>query len=165
MSDKPDYKNAIADYTLKWKLTDLFLRDLCSNKYHLHIKEDIVKAKMIIIARSFSSGIERQIRIRKKIKNRRQGEAMDILTTLFYTNGEDVDNIISSINECNTFNEKAIYQIYVKATQSSAIFSKKSLAHQKMVRNIYQFLLLPNIFIFIAPLFQFMILPTAQYGI
>ena len=134
--NKSKYRKAINDYYSRWQLTDSFLRSLCVKEYSLHVDENIVNAKVLIIGRTFASGIERQVRILKKKENRRQGEAIDKLTRYIYNNGKEIDCIISSINQCAKFDEKSIVQIcegHAKLCNILKTITRTSKNHKKHI--------------------------------
>lgn len=89
--DLERYRRNIADYERSWRPTDLQLRRLCE-EHPGHEDPGSVNAKLLIIGRSFATGIERKV---KATGN--QGGALSIISRHLIQNAAEVDRLINSI--------------------------------------------------------------------
>lgn len=85
---KPDYEKSVTNYKNQWRTLDGVLYTLCRD-YPRHDKMDGINAKLCIIGRTYSTGIERKIQ-----SNDTQGSSMLQLADYFFKHRTEIDAII-----------------------------------------------------------------------
>jgi hypothetical protein len=86
---EPKYENSVTDYKEKWRTLDEVLYTLCRD-HPGHDRFDGICAKLSIIGRTYSTGIERQIK-----SDNTQGSSMLQLANYFFEHRAEIDSIIS----------------------------------------------------------------------
>jgi len=90
-----EYKRSCENYLRLWGLTDKFLYELCQ-RHPTHVDRGEINAKVLIVGRSFATGIERAIRTKKT-----QGSSMEQLADLLKRRGKEVDRLLAPLRELN----------------------------------------------------------------
>lgn len=88
-----DYRKAVEEYETIWKATDACLYRLCAD-FPDHAEPQGVYAKLWLIGRSYTTGIERQIRTDDS-----QGSSMGQLGKHLIARRKDVDRIVTQSRE------------------------------------------------------------------
>ena len=86
------FAKARQDYKENWKLLDDVLYGLC-RKHPYHQEQAEIRAKVNIIGRTYSSGIERMIK-----SDKTPGSSMEQLTNCFIENGSQIDSWIAQLS-------------------------------------------------------------------
>lgn len=85
----------IENYERRWRLADTLLRDIC-NKYPRHDAIGEVYAKVLIIGRSYASGIERQVKVTEEGK-----ASLESIADCILEHGTEVNELIEAIDGCD----------------------------------------------------------------
>ena len=88
-----EYEAAARTYRENWEATDAILYGMC-RQYPDHRTRTGVNAKLLIIGRSYASGIERQIR-----SDRRQSSSINQLADHFWKNRMKVDAVLLELRD------------------------------------------------------------------
>jgi hypothetical protein len=83
------YRLSCDDYRRNWSFVDRTLYDLCA-EYPGHDQPDVVLAKLMIIGRSYATGVERAVNLRG---------ALPRLAKHLHQHAEEMDEIIDSLSE------------------------------------------------------------------
>lgn len=86
------YREAAREHREKWALVQTELCSLC-RRHPAHTDKNVLFAKLLIIGRSYATGIERQIANRGK----RRGRAIEILGDHLWKQRDKLDRIIASV--------------------------------------------------------------------
>lgn len=86
------YREAAQEHREKWALVQTELCSLCQ-RHPNHTDKNVLFAKLLIIGRSYATGIERQIANRGK----RRGRAIEILGDHLWRKRDELDRIIASV--------------------------------------------------------------------
>jgi len=86
-----DYKNATQNYAQDWALLDQTLYRLCS-KHPLHTDRLSVTAKVVLIGRTYATGIERKVPTTGT-----QGSSILQVVKLFVFNGKQIDQWLARL--------------------------------------------------------------------
>lgn len=109
------YEAAARDYRKKWAAADAILYGMC-RQYPGHQKRPLVNAKLLIIGRSYASGIERQIS-----SSKRQSSSINRLADHFWKNRAAVDAVMSELRA-------------IREPLNEAKFNRILCAHGKLLR-------------------------------
>lgn len=88
-----DYERATQDYLRTWKIIDEVLYRLCGD-HPKHTDHLSVTAKVVIIGRTYATGIERHVSTKGK-----QGSSIGQVVELFFTRGTDIDQWLGSLEQ------------------------------------------------------------------
>jgi hypothetical protein len=91
-----DYGRSQDEYAAEWGVLDETLYELC-RKNPCHVPSDAVFAKVFIIGRTYSTGIERQVKSKGS-----QGSSISQVAERFVTNGKELDD---SLRRLSTISE------------------------------------------------------------
>ena len=86
------YREAAQEHREKWALVQTELCSLCQ-RHPTHTDKNVLFAKLLIIGRSYATGIERQI----ANSGNRRGRAIDILGDHLWRKHDELDRIIASV--------------------------------------------------------------------
>jgi hypothetical protein len=87
-----DYEESVTNYKDQWRTLDGVLYTLCRD-YPGHDRIDSINAKLNIIGRTYSTGIERRIR-----SEGTQGSSMLKLADYFFKHRAEIDSLIEHIS-------------------------------------------------------------------
>jgi len=80
-----DYQNASQDYSQSWETIDRVLYQLCG-RYPMHKDRLPVTAKVVIIGRTYATGIERKVQTTGA-----QGSSISQVVSCFVSHGKEID--------------------------------------------------------------------------
>ncbi len=87
-----DYSKSQDEYAAEWDILDEALYELC-RKNPGHAASDAVFAKVFIIGRTYSTGIERQVKTKGG-----QGSSISQVAERFLSNGKGLDDSLSPLS-------------------------------------------------------------------
>jgi hypothetical protein len=88
-----EYNNAIQDYEQNWQIMDQILYRLCSD-HPSHAKLSSVTAKVVMIGRTYATGIERKVSTKGT-----QGSSISQVVALLFSHRKTVDQWLSSLGQ------------------------------------------------------------------
>jgi hypothetical protein len=93
--DWSEYEEAWDYYKRNWKILDDYLYRLCSEKPG-HNSMGVILAKIGIIGRTYATGIERSVKVERKIENE-PGQALERIADHLFENKQAVSSIFDKL--------------------------------------------------------------------